>query len=186
MSNFLGSSVGVSDNVSCSMASPTRSSLGIIGRVEKIVRDADGKIVEFMPGENTVLNNGRIKLLKGLTGASLKITKCALGDGGTSSSDAFVPEPPSPTDIGLKNPILTKNVGSWIDTSTDDTVSLTFSTLFMSDEVDGVISEAAMILSDASTFSRHTFPSIYLKGDRGFSLEVRWTFVIEQKEDEIL
>jgi len=39
-----------------------------------------------------------------------------------------------------------------------------------------MVNEVGLWLSDDSLFARHTFPTMYLMADKGYSMEVDWTF----------
>lgn len=77
-------------------------------------------------------------------------------------------------------------------TDTDDTLppskwgevfAIRYYTLFKSTDVNMIVNAVAMVMdADPKTnerlFSKHTFPWMYLKADRGYSLEIIWTFDI--------
>lgn len=64
-----------------------------------------------------------------------------------------------------------------------DVFSIRYYILFKSTDVDMIVNAVGMVMNaDAKTpenlFSKHTFPWMYLKADRGYSLEIIWTFDI--------
>lgn len=70
------------------------------------------------------------------------------------------------------------SLGRW-----KDVFAIRYYILFKSTDVDMIVNTVGMVMNaDAKTpetlFSKHTFPWMYLKADRGYSLEVIWTFDI--------
>lgn len=64
-----------------------------------------------------------------------------------------------------------------------DVFAIRYYILFKSTDVDMIVNSVGMVMNtDAKTpenlFSKHTFPWMYLKADRGYSLEIIWTFDI--------
>ena len=72
----------------------------------------------------------------------------------------------------------TMPMGRW-----KDVFAVRYHILFKSTDVDMIVNSVGMVMNaDAKTpenlFSKHTFPWMYLKADRGYSLEIIWTFDI--------
>ena len=62
-------------------------------------------------------------------------------------------------------------------------MAVRYYTLFKSSDVNMIVNAVGMVMSndDKTTellFSKHTFPWMYLKADRGYSLEIIWTYNI--------
>lgn len=62
-------------------------------------------------------------------------------------------------------------------------MAVRYYTLFKSSDVNMIVNAVGMVMSnDDKTaellFSKHTFPWMYLKADRGYSLEIIWTYNI--------
>lgn len=74
-----------------------------------------------------------------------------------------------------------------VDTMTNATwanvMSVRYYVLFKSSDVNMIVNCVGMIMDNNSKtsenlFSKHTFPWMYLKSDRGYSLEIIWTYNI--------
>lgn len=148
------------------------------GRPVIIVRDRDGNTVQTIEDHNMVLNIGRNKLVRMLsgdyTGKYLKYIE--LGKGGTTG-DPWTPVEPAKTDIGLTTPLVpaVSKAVSGFDYGTDPVpTQVSFSIIFDSSEVNEIVSEAVLKFSDNSIYAKYTFPSVYLKADKGYSMEIIW------------
>lgn len=157
------------------------SKLAICGKVEKILRSGDD-VIERHIDHNLVVNVGKSGLLRMLAeGISAKADKIAIGSGGVAEGNPFIPIAPLATDRALAKQVMQKT----IDTHTYEydvngkVVSVTFKTLFISSEVNAIVSEVGIIMNNLDMFARHTFPSMYLGADKGYSLEILWTFLFE-------
>ena len=72
----------------------------------------------------------------------------------------------------------TMTSSSWMNV-----MAVRYYTLFKSSDVNMIVNAVGMVMSnDDKTaellFSKHTFPWMYLKADRGYSLEIIWTYNI--------
>ena len=72
----------------------------------------------------------------------------------------------------------TMTSSSWMNV-----MAVRYYTLFKSSDVNMIVNAVGMIMAndDKTTellFSKHTFPWMYLKADRGYSLEIIWTYNI--------
>lgn len=147
------------------------------GMPRLIVRDKDGEIIRDFTDGNLVLNSGRNALVQFLNGDyAASISDIELGEGGTSG-DAWTPIEPLATDTGLNTPFspaVEKGIsGVEYGTGTPPT-QVSFSTIFESYEVDEIVNEAVLKFSDGKIYAKYTFPSVYLRQDRGYSLEIIW------------
>lgn len=150
-----------------------------LGVPRLIVRDREGNIVDDFEGHNLVVNSGRNALLRFLMGDyTLALTKIELGSGGATVGDPFTPLPVSAADLTLAspfNPVVVKTItGKAYDAGTYPTKG-ELSVIFDSSEVNQIVSEAALKFSDNRLYARYTFPSVYLKADKGYSLEIIWS-----------
>lgn len=161
-----------------------KDTIPMIGRVSKILRDRDGNVVQEHTSGNLVVNVGKNYLLKLLTGdtAGTFIASLAVGTLGVSSGDQFTPIMPTISDTGLAGPISgsggIKAVDSYTYNGTSPQTSVTFKAVFSSSDVNQIVSEAVLQFNNSGTaviFARHTFPAMYLRNDKGYSLEVSWT-----------
>lgn len=154
-------------------------SIDPLGKPTLILRDRDGNIVNEICSSNLVVNSGRNGLLRLLTGDyTQKITKIELGSGGVAGGDPFVALPVSAADTALASPfapVIEKTISGYsYDAGTFPTQGH-FSVIFDSAEVDKIVSEAALKFADGRLYARYTFPSVYLKSDKGYSLEIIWS-----------
>ena len=140
------------------------------------LRDRDGNVVDSNIGHNLIMDNGKLELVKRLCGDSAgTLNYCAVGTGGVAG-DPFTPIAPVSTATAL-------NAEVFRSTFTSKTYGLSgasnvvLSTIFLSTAVNNIISEAGlfMAVTGGVMFARYTFPSMYLKMDRGFSLAIDWT-----------
>lgn len=81
--------------------------------------------------------------------------------------------------IGYK----TDTTNTMTSTSWVNVMSVRYYTLFKSSDVNMIVNAVGMVMANDSKttellFSKHTFPWMYLKADRGYSLEIIWTFNI--------
>ena len=157
----------------------THDILSIKGRVQKILRDENGSIVQLHDDHNLVVNIGIEKLLKLIMGSYTgTVAKCSVGSGGAPSDNAFAPISPTVSDTGLTTFVMSKLIGTSVLNGASPSTSATFTTLFTSVEANCLANEVALLFADNSIFAKHTFPTMYLKNDRGYSLEVIWTIQI--------
>jgi len=168
----------IANNVGFANTIKTQDSTFGKGIPKLTLRDRDGNVIQEYTNRNTIVIVGRSKLIKMLTGDSnSRITQCALGTKGVDSTiDPWIPIPPTENDTALYEEVVgsKKNIDSYIYEDGPRPLSVTFTTLFRSEDVDAIVSEAALIFNDETMFARHTFPSMYLKADRGYSLEISW------------
>lgn len=155
-----------------------QSDIDPLGKPTLILRDSKGNVIETITSSNMVVNSGRNALLRLLTGEyTQKITKIELGSGGVTVGDPFTALPVSPNDLSLTapfGPIVEKNISGFsYDAGTYPTQGQ-FTVIFDSSEVDKIVSEAALKFADGRLYARYTFPSVYLKVDKGYSLEIIW------------
>ena len=81
--------------------------------------------------------------------------------------------------LGYKTDIEdTLPLGRW-----KDVFAIRYYVLFKSTDVDMIVNAVGMVMNDdaktpENLFSKHTFPWMYLKADRGYSLEIIWTYDI--------
>ncbi len=141
------------------------------------LRDADGNIIQKYTSNNLIVKVGRSALIKLLTGdLSSHITQCAVGTDGVDAGDAFLPIAPTENDTALYAEVAgsRKNIDGYeYEVGTTPTM-VTFTTLFTSLDVNAIVSEAGLFFDDGTMFARYTFPSMYLKDDKGYSLEIAW------------
>jgi len=142
-----------------------------------ILRDRDGKILKDFSEGNLVLNSGRNALVQLLNGDySSSIDVIELGEGGTTGDEWTVLEP-SATDTDLNTPFspkISKSISGVEYGSGSPATDINFSTIFESYEVDQVVSEAILKFADGRVYAKYTFPSVYLRQDKGYSLEIIW------------
>jgi hypothetical protein len=147
------------------------------GRPRIIVRDKDGNIVRDFEDGNLVINSGRNALVRLLNGDySGKISSIELGEGGTTG-DPWTPVDPLATDTGLTTPFspaVSKAISGFEYGEGDDPTDINFSTIFESYEVNQVVNEAVLKFDDGVVYAKYTFPSVYLRDDKGYSLEIVW------------
>jgi len=138
--------------------------------------DSQNDIIASHTGHNLILNNGKLELLKRLCGDSANtLGWCAVGTGGVGV-DPFTPIDPIATQISLNAEVLRLPFASKIY-GASGAVTVTLSTVFLSTQVNNIVSEAGLCMASNGgiVFARYTYPSMYLKADRGYSLEVDWT-----------
>lgn len=146
-----------------------------------ILRDSNGKIVDKHRSGNLIVKLGRGAIIKLLSGdLTSHISKCSVGTGGANPDTPFVAIPPTDDDSGLSAEVSGARkdidghiIGDGIDLDGTETV-VTFTTLFKSIDVNAIVNEAALFFGDGTIFARYTFPSMYLKDDKGYSLEIAW------------
>ena len=153
----------------------------IKGNVKRRLIDlSTGEIVQSDEHHNMIVNTGRYNILKMLNGEGigLQITQCSVGSGGALvETDPFTPIPPTPTDVALVDQKYISNIGdSFYNGAAEPYNSLTFATAFLSSDVNAMINEVGLWLTGGILFARHTFPTMYMMADKGYSLEIDWTF----------
>ena len=77
----------------------------------------------------------------------------------------------------------TGTTNTMVSSSWMNVMAVRYYTLFKSSDVNMIVNAVGMIMAndDKTTellFSKHTFPWMYLKADRGYSLEIIWTYNI--------
>lgn len=154
-----------------------KSSVEPKGLPRIIVRDRDGNVVDDFSSGNLVINTGRNALIELLNGDfSGVISEIELGEGGTSG-DPWTPATPLVTDTGLNtpfSPIISKAISGFEYGEGDTPTEISFSTIFESYEVNEVVNEAILKFDDGRVYAKYTFPSVYLRDDKGYSLEIIW------------
>lgn len=139
--------------------------------------DKDGNLIDEYTDHNLIVRMGRNQIIRFLANmVTAGITSCAVGTGGVNISDAFSPISPNETDIALvaEVPLSRKGIDSVALGDGATPTSLTFTTLFTSANVNAIVSEAGLFFNNGSLFARYTFPSMYLRSDKGYSLEISW------------
>lgn len=143
-----------------------------------IVRDRDGNVVTDSCSGNLVVNQGRYCMVKFLTGAySSAIQSIELGKGGVVG-DPWTPVSPQPNDIALNTPlapVVSKTIAGFEYGEGTYPTEVDFSVIFESFEVNDIVSEAVLKFADGKVYAKYTFPSVYLRNDKGYSLEIIWT-----------
>ena len=166
------------DKKNTAVKQSAQSSLDPIGAPRIIVRDREGNVVKDFRDHNLVVNIGRNALVRILTGEySSRIAAVELGKGGTVG-DPWTPVNPTAADIGLTTPLspaVSKSISGFAYAAGTHPTSVDFSVIFESYEVDEIVSEAILKFLDGKIYARYTFPSIYLKADKGYSMEIIWT-----------
>lgn len=167
------------------MSHVIKDDLGMRGEVEIIemtarpVFDKDGNIVntedilKSFPKQNTIVYASRAEIAKlrsdvGYTTVK-KITQFAMGDGETSP-----PDPPSPTDVALKNQTWVQDIPDSQITA-PSTVSRMFTSVVDAGTATGLWNELAMKLDDDTLFSRVTYET--QQKDPDIFLIFRWVIV---------
>ena len=141
------------------------------------LRDADGNIIDQYTNHNLIVEIGRAQIIKFLKGdVSAGITKCSVGTNGVDSNNAFSPISPKDSDTALYAEVTSarKNIDTVTYNEASSATQITFTTLFTSANVNAIVSEAGLFFTDGKLFARYTFPSMYLKNDKGYSLEISW------------
>ena len=77
----------------------------------------------------------------------------------------------------------TGTTNTMVSSSWMNVMAIRYYTLFKSSDVNMIVNAVGMVMAnDDKTaellFSKHTFPWMYLKADRGYSLEIIWTYNI--------
>lgn len=80
--------------------------------------------------------------------------------------------------------VITDTQNTMLNTSWANVHAIRYYNLFKSSEVNMIVNCVGMVMnSDPKTsenlFSKHTFPYMYLMADRGYSLEIIWTYKIK-------
>jgi hypothetical protein len=149
------------------------------GMPKLIVRDRDGNIVNVIESGNLVVRKGRNSLVRMLTGEYTgRIATIELGEGGVLPGSPFDPIAPQVTDLALVSPFNPKkegNIAGFAYGAGTDPGEVQFSIIFDSSVVNAIVSEAALKFLDGTLYARYTFPSVYLRADKGYSLEIIWT-----------
>ena len=75
----------------------------------------------------------------------------------------------------------TGTTNTMVSSSWMNVMAVRYYTLFKSSDVNMIVNAVGMVMAndDKTTellFSKHTFPWMYLKADRGYSLEIIWTY----------
>lgn len=158
----------------------TSDPISIKGRPSIYVRDRAGNIVTEHHLKNLVVEIGKKTLVRMLSGDhTARIKSVELGTGGTSDG-VFSVVPPSPSDVALASPMtpsLDKDVVGFEYKGGPPENQVDFYAVFDSYEVDEIVSEAVLKFDDGSILARFTFPSVYLRADEGFSLEIVWSII---------
>jgi len=152
-----------------------------IGTPKLTLRDQNGTIISEYENHNHIVRVGRsalIRILGGFFGTTaVRIDRCAVGTGGVGT-DPWVPIAPLDNDTALYNEVAgsRKNVDSITYGAGANPTEMTITTLFTSEAVNAIVSEAGLYLNNGAQtlFARYTFPSMYLRNDKGYSLEIAW------------
>lgn len=142
--------------------------------------DRDGKVIKTYTSHNLIVKVGRSSIIKMLSagGVANNITKCEVGTGGVNvpPADQFAPIAPIDSDTALYHEVLASmtNINSYSYDDPTTPTMVTFVTLFTSSIVNNIVSEAGLFLSNGVLFARYTFPSMYLRNDKGYSLQISW------------
>lgn len=143
--------------------------------------DKDGNVVQSHTSSNLIVRVGRSAIIRMLAGhfvAVTRVARCAVGTGGALPATPWTPIAPTESDLGLAAEVIAsrKDVDGFVYGAGTYPVEVTFTTLFTSEAVNDVVSEAGLFLNDPSQtmLARHTFPSMYLRSDKGYSLEIAW------------
>lgn len=137
-----------------------------------------GQVIKEYTNHNLIVKIGRSAIVKMLAGSltNIKVAKCALGTQGVNALvDPWLPIAPIDSEIALKHEVgIRKDVAFTMDTATPPTY-VVFTTLFSSSDINDIVSEAGLFLTDGTTMlARYTFPSMYLRNDKGYALEISW------------
>lgn len=152
-----------------------RDHMPVKGSLEIVKVYPDGSEESLEEGPNLIVTDGReivVELLSGDdAGADNKIiTQIAWGDGGHVVASPTQAIPPQPSDAGLSNELLRKNL---ISHDFPETTTVRFVGLVDQTELNNIgISEVGLFSKDGKMFARKTFGLITKTAD--FSLEFRW------------
>lgn len=150
------------------------------GMVNIVVTDKlTGEVVFSKLHHNLIVKKGRGALLKILSGAAnLKVTKMAVGSGGTAdlANNAFKPIAPQDSNTSLGALVYTTNITSSSVDETKTNPQIVFTALFDCSLVNSMVNECGLYFDDGTTlFARHTFETVSLRASSNFSMQITWT-----------
>lgn len=146
---------------------------------KELIDNETGKVIKTLEDHNLIVKVGRTALINMLAGNKTdSISKMAIGKGGTAdlTTNAFNPVAPTDGDTALLDKIIAVNITSKSVSTEGTNPKVTFVALFDCTDVDSLVNECGLYFTDGSTiFARHTFDTVSLKANSGFSLQVSWT-----------
>lgn len=162
------------------MAVEIKTHYHVLGQLEIVKRYKDGRVESVLEERNLIVTSGRAAMAVLLSGDDeapdlRTMGAMAWGDGGVNPGAPLAPLPPQPSDSGLANELLRKQLGSG-DHDFPSSTTVRFIATIEQNELNGQgVSEAALFTKDGVLFARKTFAVLTKTED--FEFEFRWSII---------
>ena len=146
---------------------------------KKLIDKRTGETVKEFTDHNLIVKTGRNTLIEMIAGKkTTKVTKMAVGCGGTADLgvNAFKPIAPQDGNEALnQHKFMVESITATTDL-TGTNPKVTFVGLFDCAKVKSLVNECGLFFEDGRTmFARHTFDTVSLQETSNFSLQISWT-----------